>query len=99
MIDKKLSRLPGFNKEFQSWKDILLISYCTAYKPILPLNQQIIIGGVGVTCIDANHCPGAIIILFEPPMGRYVVLSYAFHSSKRKFKNKNSGCICFRTGY
>jgi hypothetical protein len=33
MINKNLSRLPGFNKEFLSWKDILLISYCTAYKP------------------------------------------------------------------
>ncbi|XP_024963152.1 DNA cross-link repair protein SNM1 [Cynara cardunculus var. scolymus] len=34
---------------------------------VLPLNQKINIAGVDVTCFDANHCPGSIIILFEPP--------------------------------
>ncbi|AES73494.1 DNA cross-link repair protein pso2/SNM1, putative [Medicago truncatula] len=34
---------------------------------ILPLNQKVEIAGIGVTCLDANHCPGSIIILFEPP--------------------------------
>lgn len=37
---------------------------------ILPLNQKITIAGVSLTCFDANHCPGAIIILFEPPNGK-----------------------------
>jgi len=36
---------------------------------VLPLNQKINIAGVDVTCFDANHCPGSIIILFEPPSG------------------------------
>ncbi|XP_076887323.1 uncharacterized protein LOC143537431 [Bidens hawaiensis] len=40
---------------------------------ILPLNQKINIDGVDVTCFDANHCPGAIIILFEPPNGKAVL--------------------------
>ncbi|KEH40056.1 casein kinase II beta chain 2 [Medicago truncatula] len=34
---------------------------------ILPLNQKIEIAGISVTCLDANHCPGSILILFEPP--------------------------------
>lgn len=37
---------------------------------ILPLNQKINIDGVDVTCLDANHCPGSIMILFEPPNGK-----------------------------
>jgi DNA cross-link repair 1A protein len=37
---------------------------------ILPLNQKIEIAGISVTCLDANHCPGSIMILFEPPNGK-----------------------------
>ncbi|XP_073129443.1 uncharacterized protein [Henckelia pumila] len=40
---------------------------------VLPLNQKINIAGTDVTCFDANHCPGAIIILFEPPNGKPVL--------------------------
>ncbi|CAA0838560.1 sterile alpha motif (SAM) domain-containing protein [Striga hermonthica] len=40
---------------------------------VLPLNQKISIAGTDVTCFDANHCPGAIIILFEPPNGKPVL--------------------------
>ncbi|WOG81518.1 hypothetical protein DCAR_0100668 [Daucus carota subsp. sativus] len=40
---------------------------------ILPLNQKISIAGIDVTCFDANHCPGSIIILFEPPSGKAVL--------------------------
>ncbi|KAK0571238.1 hypothetical protein LWI29_012953 [Acer saccharum] len=36
---------------------------------VLPLNQRISIAGTEVTCLEANHCPGSIIILFEPPNG------------------------------
>jgi len=36
----------------------------------LPLNQKIEIAGVDVTCFDANHCPGSILILFQPPNGK-----------------------------
>ncbi|GAB2250737.1 hypothetical protein Droror1_Dr00016987 [Drosera rotundifolia] len=49
---------------------------------ILPLNQKICIGGVDVTCFDANHCPGAIIILFEPPNGKAVLHTGDFRFSE-----------------
>lgn len=37
---------------------------------VLPINEKINIAGIDVTCFDANHCPGSIIILFEPPNGK-----------------------------
>ncbi len=37
---------------------------------IIPLNETVIIDGVQVTFIDANHCPGSVMILFEPPNGK-----------------------------
>ncbi|XP_047313576.1 DNA cross-link repair protein SNM1-like [Impatiens glandulifera] len=40
---------------------------------ILPLNKKINIAGINVTCFDANHCPGAIIMLFEPPNNKAVL--------------------------
>lgn len=40
---------------------------------VLPLDQKINIAGTDVTCFDANHCPGAIIILFEPPNGKVCI--------------------------
>ncbi|KAK6927198.1 Sterile alpha motif domain, partial [Dillenia turbinata] len=40
---------------------------------VLPLNQKINIDGIDVTCLNANHCPGSIMILFEPPNGKAVL--------------------------
>ncbi|XP_052211002.1 uncharacterized protein LOC127813912 isoform X2 [Diospyros lotus] len=40
---------------------------------VLPLNKKISIAGIDVTCFDANHCPGSIIVLFEPPNGKAVL--------------------------
>lgn len=39
----------------------------------LPLNETVLIDGVRVTFIDANHCPGSVMILFEPPNGEVVL--------------------------
>jgi hypothetical protein len=36
----------------------------------LPLNETVLIDGIRVTFIDANHCPGSVMILFEPPNGK-----------------------------
>lgn len=40
---------------------------------VLPLNERVNVDGVYVTAIDANHCPGSVIILFEPPNGKPVL--------------------------
>jgi hypothetical protein len=36
---------------------------------VVALNTPIMVEGVRVTFVDANHCPGAAMILFEPPSG------------------------------
>lgn len=33
----------------------------------LPLDTEILIEGISVTLIDANHCPGAVLLLFKTP--------------------------------
>ena len=33
----------------------------------VPMCQPITVEGVRITFVDANHCPGAAMILFEPP--------------------------------
>eukprot|EP00698_Gefionella_okellyi_P001425 TRINITY_DN11384_c0_g1_i1.p1 TRINITY_DN11384_c0_g1~~TRINITY_DN11384_c0_g1_i1.p1 ORF type:complete len:656 (-),score=142.60 TRINITY_DN11384_c0_g1_i1:19-1947(-) len=43
------------------------------YLKVLPLHQTVEIEGVKVTCFDANHCPGAIILLFTLPDGRRIL--------------------------
>lgn len=37
---------------------------------VLPLNETSNIAGIDVTFLDANHCPGSVIILFQPPSGK-----------------------------
>ncbi|KAK7352608.1 hypothetical protein VNO80_18032 [Phaseolus coccineus] len=49
---------------------------------VLPLNQKIEIAGVDVTCFDANHCPGSILILFQPPNGKAVLHTGDFRFSE-----------------
>ncbi|KAI9191136.1 hypothetical protein LWI28_004074 [Acer negundo] len=49
---------------------------------VLPLNQKISIAGTEVTCLEANHCPGSIIMLFEPPNGKAVLHTGDFRFSK-----------------
>lgn len=39
----------------------------------VPLNSPLVVDGVRITFVEANHCPGAAMILFEPP-GRRPVL-------------------------
>ncbi|XP_031258999.1 DNA cross-link repair 1 protein-like [Pistacia vera] len=50
---------------------------------VLPLNQKITIAGIYVTCLDANHCPGSVIILFEPPDGKAVLHTGDFRFSEQ----------------
>ncbi|MED6173884.1 hypothetical protein PIB30_063885 [Stylosanthes scabra] len=49
---------------------------------VLPLNEKVSIDGIDVTCLDANHCPGSIIILFQPPNGKAVLHTGDFRYSE-----------------
>ncbi|KAI0494571.1 hypothetical protein KFK09_024709 [Dendrobium nobile] len=48
---------------------------------ILPINEKITIAGVNLTCLDANHCPGSIIILFEPSNNKAILHTGDFRFS------------------
>ncbi|TVU09690.1 hypothetical protein EJB05_43181, partial [Eragrostis curvula] len=54
---------------------------------VLPINQKITISGVNLTCFDANHCPGSIIILFEPSNGKAVLHTGDFRFSPEMANN------------
>ncbi|KAI7796624.1 DNA cross-link repair 1A protein [Triplophysa rosa] len=43
------------------------------YVHVLPVNTQCTVQGVKVTLLDANHCPGAAILLFVLPDGQTVL--------------------------
>ncbi|CAK9317573.1 unnamed protein product [Citrullus colocynthis] len=59
---------------------------------VLPLDQKINIAGIDVTCFDANHCPGSIIILFEPPNGKAVL-----HTGDFRFCEQMGSLSVFQT--
>ncbi|CAD6219083.1 unnamed protein product [Miscanthus lutarioriparius] len=54
---------------------------------VLTLNEKHTIAGVSLTCFDANHCPGSIIILFEPPNGKAVLHTGDFRFSSEMANN------------
>ncbi|KAK9102401.1 hypothetical protein Sjap_019655 [Stephania japonica] len=54
---------------------------------VLPLNQKMRIEGVDIMCFDANHCPGAIIILFEPANGKTILHTGDFRFSEEMVNN------------
>ncbi|XP_060208244.1 DNA cross-link repair protein PSO2/SNM1 isoform X2 [Lycium barbarum] len=54
---------------------------------VLPINQKINIAGIDITCFDANHCPGSLIILFEPPNGKAVLHTGDFRFCEEMTRN------------
>nr|AQX44222.1 hypothetical protein [Phalaenopsis equestris] len=61
---------------------------------ILPLNKKITIAGVTLTCLDANHCPGSIIILFEPSNNKAVL-----HTGDFRFSSEMAGSTILQSSY
>ncbi|KAI5076808.1 hypothetical protein GOP47_0008873 [Adiantum capillus-veneris] len=53
----------------------------------LPLDQTTEIDGVKVTLIDANHCPGSVMILFQPQNGKAVLHTGDFRFSEDMASN------------
>ncbi|CAA7016943.1 unnamed protein product [Microthlaspi erraticum] len=49
---------------------------------VLNLGQKVNIAGTDVTCFDANHCPGSIMILFVPANGKAVLHTGDFRYSE-----------------
>ncbi|ONM22158.1 sterile alpha motif (SAM) domain-containing protein [Zea mays] len=62
---------------------------------VLTLNEKLNIAGVNLICFDANHCPGSIIILFEPPNGKAVLHTGDFRFSSKMANNPvlQSSCV------
>ncbi|KAK8941701.1 DNA cross-link repair protein SNM1 [Platanthera guangdongensis] len=61
---------------------------------ILPLNEKINIAGVNLTCLDANHCPGSIIILFEPSNNKAIL-----HTGDFRFSAEMAGSSLLQSSH
>ncbi|XP_047110862.1 DNA cross-link repair 1A protein-like [Schistocerca piceifrons] len=57
------------------------------YLTVLELNDERVIGMVRVTALDANHCPGSIMLLFQLPDGRNFlhVGDFRYHGVMKSF--------------
>ncbi|KIY97341.1 hypothetical protein MNEG_10624 [Monoraphidium neglectum] len=78
---ESIKRIPGLPRTFPSTifcsditADLLIHDYrlkvagpgaCQLVR--LPMCERLVVDGVGVTALPANHCPGAVMLLFEVP--------------------------------
>ena len=61
---------------------------------VVELRQPIMVEGVRVTFLDANHCPGAVMILFQVP-GRRPVLHCGDCRCDMNSSSQKRGLGCF----
>jgi hypothetical protein len=54
---------------------------------VLPMDQPTMVMGVEVTLLDANHCPGAAVILFKLPTGKVYLHTGDFRASPALAQN------------
>ncbi|XP_058463472.1 5' exonuclease Apollo-like isoform X2 [Malaya genurostris] len=57
------------------------INVSEEYYMILNLHEPCTIDGVKITALDANHCPGAIMLLFQLPSGTNILHTGDFRAS------------------
>ncbi|WPT16117.1 DNA ligase 6 [Picochlorum sp. SENEW3] len=66
----------------------VLVDVPEEYIHRLPMNQEIDVAfGVRVTLVTANHCPGAVIFLFDLPNGKRVVHVGDFRYERSVFRD------------
>ncbi|KAL0908424.1 hypothetical protein M5K25_022918 [Dendrobium thyrsiflorum] len=66
---------------------------------ILPINEKITIAGVNLTCLDANHCPGSIIILFEPSNNKARFLLAILHTGDFRFSSEMASSTVLQSSH
>jgi Cft2 family RNA processing exonuclease len=66
---------------------------------VLPMRREVTVEGVRVTLVDANHCPGAVQILFQLPDGKRFLHcgDMRYHPSMQQVRAKHTWCALSQT--
>ena len=62
----------------------------------LPLDKEQVIEGIPVTLIDANHCPGAVLLLFKTPPPKGSAFSHEVDYLFTLHQTVARGCVINR---